>query len=301
MDVNQGGERMVLYFLGLAGCHFLNTYSGVRYSRTTKTIFSLAIFSCITCVIASLFFLALTGFHPQFNITTLWYALAFAFICLVSQYTGIAIYRYADIVGSGIVRSGASLLLNCLAGVVLFGESFSGFTAIRVMCLLGASALVLWQQKHAEIKKCTGIGWLISGVMVVNGIASNALSKSYATNPDVVDDNSYFLLVNLICLAVSLSVALIIQRGKISCCISELHTIRPKQFSYIVINTVSSNVTSLLIFAILSRGDIVLLTPLNSAIGFLISQGIAVFFEKEKLMLFPVLLALTATFISFLG
>lgn len=292
---------MVLYFLELAGCHFFNTFSGVRYGRSTKTVFSLAVFSCITCVIASLFFLTLTGFRPQFNATTTLYAVAFAAICLVSQYTGIAIYRYADIVGSGIVRSSASLLLNCAMGVFLFGEVFTGFTAIRIVCMLGASIIVLLQQRHANVRKCTVIGWIISAFMVLNGIASNGISKSYATNPNVVDNNSYCLLVNLFCLAVSLCVALLVKRGRVSECINEIHTIRPKQFGYIVMNTLSSNICSLLTLAILSEGDIIVLTPLNSAIAFLISQFIAVVIEKEKFAPLPVALALGATVVSIWG
>ena len=292
---------MALCFLGLAGCHFFNTFSGVRYGRGTRTVFSLAIFSCITCVIASLFFLTLTGFRPQFNGRTTLYAVAFSAICLVSQYTGIAIYRYADIVGSGIVRSCASLLLNCAMGVFVFGEIFTGFTAIRIACMLGASVVVLWQQRHANVGRCTAVGWIISIFIVLNGIASNAISKSYATDPNVVDDNSYFLLVNLFCLAVSAGVALFAKRGNVSECIKEFRSIRPKHFSYIVMNTISSNISSLLILAILSQGDILVLTPLDSAMAFLISQFIAVFMEKEKFTPLPVALALGATVVSIWG
>ncbi len=292
---------MFFYFLGLAGCHFAGTFSGVRYSRGTKTVFSLAVFSCVTCTIASLFFLALTGFHPQFNAVTTVYALFFALICLISQYTGIAIYRHADIVGSGIVRSGASLLLNCILGVMLFKENFTIISALRIACMLGASIVIFLQQQHINVRKCTWIGWLLSAVMVLNGVASSGISKMYATDVRVVDNASYCLLVNIFCFAVSATVALVIQRGDVSQCFAGVRAIRPNQYGYIILNTVSSNVTSLLSLAILSRGDIVVYTPLNSAIGFMCSQCIAVFIEKEKFMPIPTALALGATILSFWG
>ena len=141
---------------------------------------------------------------------------------------------------------------------------------------------------------CVNAPWL-------GGIASNGISKSYATNPNVVDNNSYCLLVNLFCLAVSLCVALLVKRGRVSECINEIHTIRPKQFGYIVMNTLSSNICSLLTLAILSEGDIIVLTPLNSAMAFLISQFIAVVIEKEKFAPLPVALALGATVVSIWG
>ena len=292
---------MALYYLGLAACSFFNTFSGVRYSRTTNTVFSLAIFSCITCTIASLFFLILTGFHPVFNGVTTIYALIFAAICLVSQYTGIAIFRYADIVGSGIVRGGASLLLTCLLGITVFGEEFNGFVGARIACRLGASILVLLQQRHANVRKCTTIGWIISAFMVINGVASTLITKLYATDTRVTDENSYFLLTNLFCLIVSLVVALASRRGRMADCVEEVRRIRPKQYGYIVMNTLSSNVSSLLTVAILSTGDIVFHTPLSGAIGFLITQVIAVFIEKERFSPLPVALALAATILSFWG
>lgn len=292
---------MFWYFLAYAACSFGNTFSGVRYSRTTNTVFSLAVFSCVTCTIASLFFLTLTGFHPQFNITTVIYAAFFALICLISQYTGIAIYRYADIVGSGIVRGSASLILSCLCGVLIFDEHFSTLVALRIAFRLAASIVFLLQQRHADTKKCTTIGWIISAFMVANGIASTVITKSFATNPNVTDENSYFLLTNLFCLAVSLMVALVSRRGRVSDCVAEVRRIRPKQYGYIVMNTLSSNVSSLLMVAILSIDDIVLFTPISGAIGFLITQGIAVFIEKEKFTPLPVLLALGATILAFWG
>ena len=292
---------MVLYYLGLAACSFTNTFTGVKYGRGTNSIFSLATFSCITCTIATLFFLTLTGFQPQFNITTTLYALVFAAICLVSQYTGIAIYRYADIVGSDIVRGCATQLLNCFAAVWLFSETVTSVAALRVALKLAASVVVFLQMKHVNTRKTTLLGWLLSMVMVINGVASTAISKFYATDPRVVDDSSYFMLTNIFCLAVSLVIALISQRGNVAKCMAEIGAIRPKQYVYIVLNTFSSNLTSLLMLAVLGRGDLILYVPLSSAISFIATQIIAVVFEKEKLMVLPVLLSLGAIVLSFWG
>ncbi len=292
---------MVLYYLGLAACSFMNTFTGVRYGRGTNTVFSLAMFSCVTCTIATFFFLILTGFRPQFNAVTTLYALVFAAICLVSQYTGIAIFRYADIVGSGIVRGSATQLLNCFAAVWLFSETVTGVAALRIACKLAASIAVFFQMKHVNTRKTTLVGWLLSIAMVVNGVASTAISKFYATDQRVVDDSSYFMLINIFCFAVSLVIALISQRGNVAKCMAEIHTICPKHYVYIVLNTVSSNLTSLLTLAVLSRENIILYVPLSSAISFIGTQIIAVCFEKEKLMVLPVLLSLGAIVLSFWG
>ena len=281
--------QWVLY-LGMSACSLTITYTGVRYGRGTRGAFSLAMFSCVTCTIASFFFLAMTGFCPSFNVPTLVYSLLFAAVCLISQYSGIAIYRHADVAGSGMVRSGASLLLKCAVGVWLFHEIVTDITLFRIVCMLMVSVAVFMQNRHIKTVKTTWRGWLLSLVMVVNGVASTVVSKYYAVDTRVVDSSSYFLLVNLICLVVSAAVVLFIQRGNMHCCVAELRTIRPKQYAYIVANTVASNVTSLLTVAILAEGDILLFTPLSGAISILTTQIVAVLFEKEKFMPIPVLL-----------
>ncbi len=293
---------MFLSYLGLGACSFLQTYTGVRYSRSTNTVFSLAMFSCVTCTIAIFFFLALTGFNPQFNLVSTLYAMLFAAICLVSQYTGIAIYRYADIVGSGIVRGCASQLLNCFAAVWLFSEVVTGVALLRVGLKIAATVFVFLHMKRVKgVRKTTWVGWLLSAAMVVNGIASTAIGKYYATDPRVVDDSSYCMLTNVFCLLVSLGVALVTQRGSLSKCFAEVRAIRPKQYIYILINTLTSNLTTLLILTILSSGDILLYTPLSGAISFIGTQIIAVCFEKEKLMVWPVIFSLAAIILSFWG
>ncbi len=292
---------MLLYYLGLAACSFTNTFSGVKYSRSTNSVFSLAVFSCVTCTIATFFFLILTGFRPQFNAVTTLYALVFAAICLVSQYTGIAIFRHADIVGSGIVRGCASQLLNCFTAVWLFSEALTGIALLRVALKLAASIAVFAQMKRINTRETTLVGWLISIAMVLNGVASNVISKLYAIDTRVVDDSSYFMLTNIFCLAVSVTIALITQRGNVRNCVAEVRTIRPKQYIYVVMNTLSSNLSSLLTLAILKSGDIIFHVPLSGAIGFVATQIIAVCFEKEKLMVLPVLLSLAAIVLSFWG
>lgn len=295
------GGVQVVYYLGLTACHFFNTFTGVRYSRGTKGFFSVAVSSCLTCVIALLFFLTLTGFHPQFNRVTTWYAMGFAAICLISQYTGFSIYRYTDVASRGMIFGGLSLLLNCAAGAFVFRETFTVFTAARIVCMLGAGVATYFRNRKYSTGKWTRLGWVLSALMVINGVASNVISKFYAMDPRVVDNSSYCLLVNLFCLAASLCMALLIKRGNLHCCVEELRGIRPKQYLYIVLNTISGNFSSLCMLAILAGGDMLLYTPLNSALGLLTTQLVAVVFEKEHFMPIPVLLSILATVFSFWG
>lgn len=288
-----------LLYLGLAGCSLTGIYTGVRYSRGTRGVFSLALSSCITCIIASVFFLSLTGFRPVFNSITLLYAVIFAACCLLSQYCGVAVYRHTDVAGSGMVRDAMSLLLKCTVGVWLFRESVTVVTALRILCMLGASVAVFFETRHIQLGKWTLFGWLLSAVIVLNNVLSTVISKYYAIDSRVTDSRSYFLLVNLLCLVFSVIMVMAIQHGNARNCVAELRKIRPKQYAYIVANTISSNISSLLTVAILAGGDILLYSPLTSGIGILTAQIVAVIFEKEKFMPIPVLLSLTAAVLSF--
>lgn len=289
----------VLYYLGLTACHFCITFTGVRYGRGTKGFFSLALSSCVTCIIASLFFLSLTGFQPKLNSITALYAIVFAAICLVSQYTGFSIYRHTDVAGRGMIAGGFSLLLNCAAGIFLFRETFTFITAIRIACMLCSGVAVYFHNRRFSTGKWTRLGWVLIGITIINGVASNVISKFYAIDARVTDNNSYCMLVNVFCLAFSLAMVLMLKRGNLHDCIDELRVIRPKHYLYVVLNTVSGNLNTLLTLAILAGGDMLLYIPLNSALGLLTTQLVAVVFEKEKFMPIPVVLSLTAAVLSF--
>ncbi len=297
----EGSGMSVLYYLGMTACHFFNTFTSVRYGRETKGFFSLAVSSCVTCIIASLFFFTLTGFQPKFNAVTAVYAIVFALICLISQYTGFSISRYTDVVSRGMIFGGVSLILNSLMGVFIFQENFTLITAARIACMLAAGVAAYFHNRHLSTGKWTRLGWILSILMVINGVGSNAIHKLYATDTRVVDDSSYFLLVNLFCLTASLVLAIGCKRGDLRCCTQELLDIRPRQYLYIALNTISGNVSSLLIMAILAGGDIVLFAPLNSALALLTTQLIAVMIEKEKFMPIPVVFALASAVLSFWG
>ena len=298
--LNEGAFLVLLfavYFLST----FTSSYSQIKYARETNTFFAVALYSLITCLVSSLFFLSLTGFSPIFNKTTFIFALLFSIVVIISQYVAIIVYKYMRILDFGLIRGSISLISTFAIGAIWYNEKITIVAIVRMLLSLAAT-LTLLLNKHNEKSKIknTFLGYILCFVCIIAAVFNTILSKEFASLPQKQDENSYFLLVNIICLTFSLLLILFIKKGSAKPIFNELKNIGKLGYLYIFISTLSSNLSSLVTLWLLAgKVSIVLYTPLTAAMGIIVQILTAAIIGKEKIPKIPIILSLSSAVLSF--
>ena len=130
-------------------------------------------------------------------------------------------------------------------------------------------------------------------ITLLSNAASTIITKFYALDIRVVDENSFFFFTNvflIILAAIALAVDGIINREHFKAAMTML---KPKKLITLSGNTVCSNVVSLIGVPLLALIDISVYTPIMSALG-IISGVVASLLFREKLGVFSYIAALIA-------
>lgn len=293
-------------------CYFAaSTASGfcqVKYGKASKSIFDVAVYSCITCVIATLFFYGMSGFSPQINKQIVIYALAYTAVVICAQYLGLLIIKYMDVLKSGIIRNSVGLILTFILGGVLFEETVDAVSIFRMLLSFGAVVSLFLhkkgnkgQQKEIIPKKQRIIGYIICAILILTATLGNIISKMFSSLRDTTDENAYFMLVNIFTFFISFLFTLALKKCNLKVCAKEVAGIGIKGYAYIVISTVGSNLVSLLQIWILASGaPIVLYTPVTAALEVLVQVIVAKFAANEKIPPIPVALSLASALLLFI-
>ena len=300
-DILSEGDTLILLFTAYFIAAFASAYNQIKYARQANTFFAVALYSLITCTVASFFFLSLTGFTPVFNKTILIFALLFSGVVIISQYVALIVYKYMRILDAGLIMGSLNLVFTFMVGAIWYNEKITVIAVLRmVLSLLATLALIFSKNNEKSIIKNTFLGYILCFICISASVFNTVLSKEFASLPQKQDENSYFLLVNIICFIFSLSLILFIKKGTIKPILSELKAVGKKGYCYILISTLGSNIGSIItIWLLAGRVSIILYTPLIAAMGIIVQILTAAIIGKEKIPIIPIVLSLTSAMLAF--
>ena len=267
------------------------------------------VFVIITAAIACLFFAAINGFAIRFNAVTLLYACGFSAVVLSSLVLTLAIYRYASIPAVSVIRSTFNLLTTSLLGSVLFSEKIAANTWVRIALLIVASILIYFSRTGVKRKsepnaaKDAGRGnraifILLMALLVLSACFTTLITKSFSAREDVTDANSYYFATNLIMLLAGTVWLLAVGKGDLHRVGAGLKNLKIRDYAVIVLQTVSSNVVSLVTVPLVAMLDVASFSAYSSAIS-VVAATVASICFREKQNVFS-LSAIVIAIVSFL-
>ena len=248
-----------------------------------------ALFLILNGITACLFFFILGGFRLSFNRETALFALAFATVCAASVLSSLAAYKLSSITGVSIIAGTCSTVTTALIGCLFFSETATLRKLLRILILLSACALVFLNGRTEQTKQEKGplpkgdharFAIVLLG-LVFAGCGAVVVSKRFAMSETVTDENSYFFLTNAIMVAISAVVFGIRAFGNPREVKASFALLKPNNILSIILNTATSNISSILSIWVVAIVDISIYSPINQALG-VISAVLASFLFKEK-------------------
>ena len=277
-----------MVYVFLCAQFVLSAFSGVIQKKTAgfllngKSIFE-AFCVCQTGIIACAFFFIMSGFRINFSIENILFALIFSIVCMASLLVGLYAINNIDVAGLTVFRSGASMIISYILGVILFSEDTTVKKLIQLALTLAAVLLVYLDQRK---KNEGGRGFLkkILTLLSVSLIASLAtlVSKYYTVIVGSSDANSFFFITNLFQIGFGAVGALIIYIKRRPKREELLPYFKPKNLAITSLNTITSNVASLLDLLILSLMDVTVYSPISNTL-MLLAGGAASIMLRQRL------------------
>ena len=253
----------------------------------------------INSIVACFFFLCFSGFRIRINTATLMFSVAYALVVALSVVCNVIVYRYASISNVNVISNACAMICTAALGVLFFSEEFHLTAAARIGIMVLAIIFVFADQR-AHQKKDGGapnqgkrrLFALIALIALISiaGCANTVVLKLYAQSSLVTDENSFFFFTNVVlCLgsAVVFLIACLSKRGELR---DALTLLRPKELFSIAGKTVVSNISSLLSIFLIARVDMIVFSPISSAIGILVGVIGSMLF-REKLGVFSYIAA----------
>lgn len=273
-----------------------------------------SLFLIINSLIACAFFFVSGGFRLAVNGMTVLYASLYALVVVVSVVSSLIVYRYASISNVNVTTSACSMICTAIIGWSLFSEAFSIQGVLRLVIMLVAIGLVFLDQTRGTEQKTEGedadrkgqksahdlvVLVILLCVMTLDMSANTIVLKLFADSTRVTDENSFFLLTNVILAivaAIPFTVACLKRKGELSEAIAML---RPRKLLPVAGNTVCSNICSIVSVLIMAQMDVSIYSPLSSAIGILVGL-VGSWIFRERLGIYSYLAAVVSVIVVFL-
>ena len=230
-------------------------------------------------VVSCVFFYIISGFHISLNPLTVLYSAIFALIVMLSV-VGLYAYKLTDVATVTILTSTCGLVATSALGIILFQETLTLQTALRVVIILVAVILSFLDknQKKAKIKSAdktkktfgtVGLFVVIMALILLSNSATTIITKYYAMDPGVTDENSFFFFTNVLLILFSALILLIagfLQREQFQ---KALEILKPKNALFMAGNVICSNVGSLMGILLIALIDVSVYSPVTSALTIL--------------------------------
>ena len=249
----------------------------------------------INSIVACIFFAFSSGFSISVNGATLIYSTVYAFIVALSIVTNVIVYRYASISNVNVISNASGMVCTALVGVFLFSEPLGLMGVLRIsVMLIAIFCIFIEQKKHSLVSVEPDRGdkqghfLLLTTLIALISVASCAntvILKMYALSTQVVNENSFFFFTNVLLCIGSVVVFLFSCLRKKGEFREALSLFRPKQLCSIAGKTVVSNISSLISILIVAKVDMVVFSPVSSAIGIVVGVIGSLLF-RERLGIF---------------
>ena len=270
------------------------------------SVASYALYFMFNGTVACIFFFVSGGFKLSLNLPTAIYSVIFAIIVVLSI-VGLLAYKLADVSSITIITSTSALVATSMLGAFIFKENVDLTTVVRILIMLVAVTLTFLDKRkasHAQTDKSSPkhrmlLLTLVIFVTTLSNAASTIITKFYALDPNVTDENSFFFFTNVFLFAFA-SIAFAADSIKNHTHFKDaIKLLNPKRSVTLVGNTVCSNVSSLVGILLIALIDVSLYSPLNSAIGIISGVTVSLLF-CEKLGLLSYLAAIIACIAIFM-
>lgn len=282
---------LLIFFLSGAG-----VFSNQKYARSTKTVNDFSVYALITGVFAVGVFFCMAGFNVRLNLRTCCYAIAFAVLIFLNYFASLALYKFMGIAERQFIVSGLSIILTILLGVFFYSEDFKLISLIQlILILLTFLAIFLSAcERNAKRQKITFWGITLCVAEALIGALCRAVSKSYAGDKGVTDENSFFFITNIFIVLFAFIAVYITNKGKLKTAYTSLKSVSKMGYLMIGISVLGANITSVLEILILREGDLVLYAPLRTALNLIAGETVAIIFAKEKPRIIATVLAVSS-------
>lgn len=289
----------LLYYLCMFAFTATGTFANQKYARSIRSYAELFVYAFITGCVASLFFYALSGFCIRLNGITILYGAVFAFVVICGYFFSLPVYRFMGVAEAGVFSSTIKLTMSYVFGMLIFDENIDIRAIVRFLVMFVCAFLMYLSTKKKLDSENTvtpkGILLCIGNAMV--GVMATVISKSFAENARVTEENSFFFITNVFICIFSLLAVLVMNKGNAKKAFTSKEDKSTLKYLMIVVSTVSSNICSLLQIWILAGDAINLYVPISGAMGIISSALIAFVFVREKPPVIPIILACAAFFI----
>ena len=247
----------------------------------------------INGVIACVFFLISGGFRLGVNSVTLIYAAIYAAVVVVSLVSNMIALKYINIATLTVIVSALGLVATSAIGAWLFEETVDGTRVIRIVIMLLSVVLfaadgLIGRKKEEASPKFSFMTVIIILVILAVNCANTVVTKCYAIDTRVLNENSFFFFTNVFLVAGSAVVVAVELIRSPSEMREILPLFRPLNLMSLSGNTVCSNIGSLVGILLVARMDISVYSPVSSAIGILVGFFGSLIF-RERLGIFSYL------------
>lgn len=283
-----------LLYVGLFICSFLNVFLGRTYAKNTQSLNDLAIFNLVTGIMATAIFYVTSGFNIQLNTRTCIYALIFALVIFINNTLNIAVFKYMGVAEIIFIRQGLTLALSISTGILFYKEIFTlvSFLQISLIFLTFLVIFLPTLKNKTTVKTITFTGLIICILISVLSAFCTIITKSFAIDTRVTDENSFFFMTNVFMILMALLLVITLNKGSLNNSYKSFKSLRAKEYLTIFLNVFASNIGSLFTITILKNDALLLYVPLSNTISLLAGETVAIFIAKEKPKIMAMILAL---------
>ncbi len=259
-------------------------------------------YSLVTGIIAMFVFGITAGFSIRINLRTCVYAAIYALLIFANYFFSVLVFKFMGIAEKTFICSGLSIIATAAVGCIAFSESFTLRSAAQIGLVLATLLAVFLPnaKKGTKNKSITAIGLLFCVFTTVLAVGCNTLTKYFALDTNVTNENSFFFLTNAFIVVFSLICVTVRNKFSVKSIARSFTAISLQGYLMIIINVISSNVTSVLFVLVLRKVDLLVFSPLNSALALLAGEVVAVFIAKEKPRIVATILALSSVLVVLL-
>lgn len=268
-----------------------STVLNKNYVRDTGGIRSaLHIYLLGAHLTAAIFLFLLAKGSVPLNELTFLFAAVFGINCGFSAFVNMVSFEKTSLVYRAVFSGAGAVMVPFLFELVR-GERFAAGEILSVLLRMAAIAvpLLFSREKFRGLMVCL--------LLFLFGGTGTVITKLFSQNSGVTSESSFCFWTNVLILPAMVFIA--VRKCGFANLKRDAVKIRPKQYVYIVAQTVLNNVVSLMGIFILRLVSATTYSVLSSSIALLITTAISVLLYKEKLSK-PALLSMVLSVVSIL-
>lgn len=285
---------LFIFLLATVGCQSFSKLSSINVENSKARY---ALFLTVNSAVACVFFLILGEFRLYLTYNTALFSIGYAAVVFISLISNLKVLQLMEISNVYVSSNVCNLIAVSALGFLVFGEEISVLKIMRIIIMLASVFFVFTGLRNKKSNHSK-----VSAVLIVIVIAQTSnylVLKLYALAPNTADDNSFFFFTNVVLILGAAVWFLKEWRTHPLPVAQSKNFIKPHVILPFVLNTVCSNICSLISIKLISRIEPSLYTAFTTAISILCGVITSfIFRERNKVYSYiAVILAIIALII----